>query len=164
MKKTVIADAIAVPVLFWACVASYWWLIDDKSPSWVNYQHPRFVSREVHSEDEARRYEITEATPGQVVYRYLDYTLAESRPGLIRRVWMCDGALPIQEPVKSTIGEVGDHKISIAHVIPDIIGREVTCVWKQSIEYRLNAISTATEDYPTITIRVAPPSPISAAR
>ena len=164
MKKAVIADAIAVPALFWLCVAYYWWLVDDESPSRINYQHPRFVSRDVQSEADARRYEITEAMPGQVVYRYLDYSLSEARPGLIRRVWVCDGSLPIQEPVRSTIGEVGEHKVSIAHVIPDIIGREVTCVWKQSIEYRLNAISTVTEDYPAITVRVIPPSPINATR
>lgn len=157
MKKTIIADVIVIPVLAMAGISGYWLLIDDESPSDLHYQHPRFLSREVHSRETARSAEVIEARTGDRVWRYIEYTLAEPALGRIYRRWVCDGAQAVQEPVKSNIGRVGDHSISISLDVPFVARRPVDCEWRQTIEYQRNPLTTVRIDYPPIKLRILPP-------
>lgn len=155
MKKALISEAILLPFYLSVGLFGYWKFVDTEPPSKLTHQHEKFVAVPVSDEKGARNYAIDEAAPGQTVYRYLEYVLKTKKPGLLRRTWTC-GDFVLQSPVKTTIGEVGEHKRSIPHTIPPFITKPTVCRWEQRIEYKLNPINTVTVDYPPITIKVVP--------
>jgi len=155
MKKALLSEAILLPIYITVAVFGYWEFVDTESPSELSYQHDKFISVPVHDRKSAREFAIEEAAPGQTVYRYIEYTLKNKSPGLLRRTWTC-GEFVLQSPVRTSIGEVGEHKRSIYHTVPPFITKPVVCRWDQRIEYKLNPVKTVTVEYPPITVRVVP--------
>lgn len=157
VKKALISEAILLPIYAALTLGGYWGFIDTEEPSALHYQHSRFLSREVFSKEQAERAEVTEARTGDKIWRYLEYTLERPVLGQIYRRWICEGAQPVQEAVKSSVGEVGEHKRSISLDVPFVARRIVDCEWQQALEYRLNPLTTVRVDYPPIKLRVLPP-------
>lgn len=155
MRKALISEAILLPIYLSVGLFGYWEFVDTELPSDLTYQHDKFLSAPVSNKHGAREFSIEEAAPGQTVYRYIEYSLKNKHPGLLRRTWTC-GDFVLQSPVRTTIGEVGEHKRSIPHTIPPFIAKPTICRWEQRIEYKLNPIKTVTVDYPPITIKVVP--------
>lgn len=157
MKKAIIADLFVIPVMAGVGWVIYCTAIDNKVPSILHYQHERFLSREVRSVEAARFAEVEEARTGQTVWRYLEYTLSRPVLGEIHRKWVCRGAQPVTEPVRATVGEVGDHSISVSLTVPYVADYPADCEWRQTIRYKLNTLTTVDVEYPSIKLRILPP-------
>lgn len=135
-------------------LASYYWIyFDTAPPGRLIHQAERFTMVPVANRADAEALAITEAVPGQTVYRWVEWCLDRPVRGVIERHWT-NGELH-QMPPTMAVGDVGCHAKSVAHKVPSIqLADEYT--WHQRVFYFNNPLTTTSVEYPVIRVRVAP--------
>lgn len=87
-------------------------------PSRIVYQHPLFTLVEAKSREQATAYAVRSAQSGAWIYRYQEYCLDRPSLGIVRRQWVGDPTLPVED--KANVGRPGCFARSFREVAPDV--------------------------------------------